>query len=568
MSSPRLRVQFEKLFEHFDGKDSDIQLEEVTEILFCTRRNARIVLNKLEEEGWIEWHPAAGRGNLSQLVFKRNRQDVSENLARRYLEEGKIGQALNVLDRDTGKLSKVIEGYLGVQHVEGAQVIRLPYYRPLSMLNPTKQHRRSEQHIIHQVFSGLTRLDENEQIQPDLAHTWEAISDIHWRFYLRKGVRFHNGNSLQTAHVVDSINRIKTNTLFSHIESVSSPAPLIIDIHLNSSDWHFPLLLCEASAKIMPPEEWQTEEFDLQPIGTGPYRVEVNNDKKLVLEVFDGYFGYRPLVDKVEVWVINDAYSAMVFPSLSNPIPPHNSSADDVELDPGCTYLLLNRKRGLLKDDNWARYLVSKLNSFSLFKTLPEQTIIDMGLLPATGLKPGWQHMLRNNTTAVEKPGTSKFTLAYHAMHPVFPAMVKSISKLLEQDGHQVDLVKYDYKLDVPDNVDIWFKPMGIGTNRDDALAAWLLDYSDINKMSQPDTFTQWHKLIEDWRSKKDEPFPSKQLGLSLSEHYQIIPMFHCWLGVSKDHCGTLQNARCNALGWFDFSKVWVKPEVTGDTER
>ncbi|MDG3085433.1 SgrR family transcriptional regulator [Vibrio hannami] len=563
MSSPRLRAQFEKLFEHFDGKDSGIQLDEITEILFCTRRNARIVLNKLEEEGWIEWHPAAGRGNLSRLVFKRNRQDVSENLAKRYLEEGKIGQALNVLDRDSGKLAKVIEGYLGVQHVEGAQVIRLPYYRALSMLNPIKHHRRSEQHIIHQVFSGLTRLDEKEQIQPDLAHTWEALSSTHWRFYLRKGIRFHNGNNLQTSHVVESLALLsKQKTLFSHIERVSSPAPLIVDIELNKPDWYLPLFLCEASAKIMPPEEWRSDSFDLLPIGTGPYRVALNNDKKLVLEVFDGYYGFRPLVDKVEVWVIDDAYSAMVFPSLSNPIAPHNSSADDVELDPGCTYLLLNRKNGLFKDEQWAKYIVSRLNSFNLFKSLPEQTIIDMGLLPATGLKPGWQHMYHGGTVA-EKPGTSRITLAYHAQHPVFPAMVKSISKLLESDGHHVELVRYDYHLDRPENVDIWFKPMGIGTNRDDALAAWLLDYSDISKLSNRETFAHWHNIIDEWRSQSDAPFPSKQIGLSLSEHCQIIPMFHCWLGVSKDHCGTLQNARCNALGWFDFSSVWIKPDLS-----
>ncbi len=51
MSSPRLRVQFETLFEYFDGKDSDVQLDDrLTDVLCCTRRNARMVLNKLEEE--------------------------------------------------------------------------------------------------------------------------------------------------------------------------------------------------------------------------------------------------------------------------------------------------------------------------------------------------------------------------------------------------------------------------------------------------------------------------------------------------------------------------------------
>lgn len=110
---------------------------------------------------------------------------MSENLAKRYLEEGKIGQALNVLERDATRLTQVIQDYLGLQHQEGQQVVRLPYYRALKMLNPHKPTRRSEQHIIRQVFSGLTKLDENEQVQGDLAHDWEMITAKHWRFYIR-----------------------------------------------------------------------------------------------------------------------------------------------------------------------------------------------------------------------------------------------------------------------------------------------------------------------------------------------------------------------------------------------
>ncbi|MFA0724577.1 SgrR family transcriptional regulator, partial [Vibrio sp. 10N.222.49.E5] len=67
------------------------------------------------------------------LAMPRNQQ---LNLLR-YLQEGKIGQALSVLDHNAAKLTQVIQNYLGVQYQEGEQVIRLPYYRPLSMLNPT-----------------------------------------------------------------------------------------------------------------------------------------------------------------------------------------------------------------------------------------------------------------------------------------------------------------------------------------------------------------------------------------------------------------------------------------------
>ncbi len=103
---------------------------------------------------------------------------------------------------------------------------------------------------------------------------------------------------------------------------------------------------------------------------------------------------------------------------------------------------------------------------------------------------------------------------------------------------------------------------MGLATYRDDALASWLLGYSDIELLSNSDTFAQWQRLVDQWREEKEQPFPARELGKSLVENNQIIPMFHCWLGVSKDQCGSLQNAKCNALGWFDFSKVWLKPTI------
>lgn len=544
MSSPRLRVQFETLFEHFQGQDVETQLEDVTDILFCTRRNARIVLNKMEEEGWIEWHPAAGRGKLSQLIFKRSRADVSENLARRYLNEGKIGQAFAVLDQDAAKLTQVIESYLGVQHQEGLQVVRLPYYRQLSMLNPQKPMRRSEQHIARQVFSGLTRLDEEEQLQPDLAHAWQALSDTHWRFYLRPGVRFHNGNLLTTELIVQNLWQLRLLNLFAHIDRVDSPYPWAVDVHLQKPDTRLPLLLAEACAKILPAESDRNPDFDLMPVGTGPYKVVLNDEKRLVLQAFDGYFGFRPLLDRVEVWVIDEVHSSMVFPSLSNPMKTaRGSSTEEVELDPGCTYLLLNRRNGVAKDEHWARYLTDKLNALNLFRLLPEEKIIELGVLPAYGLKPGWYH----HSAAAQRtlpPESKELTIAYHAQHPMFPTVANAIKQLLSQDGITVNVIKYEHTVVETENVDIWIKPMGIANHRDDALAGWLLNYSDIEFLSKGEDFNQWVSLIDAWRADSSALFPAKELGKSLVEKHQLIPMFHCWLGISKDQCGALQNAK------------------------
>ncbi|MDW6005557.1 SgrR family transcriptional regulator [Vibrio mangrovi] len=562
MSSPRLRVQFETLFEHFEGQNTEVRLEDVTDILFCTRRNARIVLNKMEEEGWIEWHPAAGRGKLSHLIFKRSRSDVSENLARRYLEEGKFGQALSVLDQNAAKLTQVIQSYLGVQHQQGLQVVRLPYYRPLSMLNPRKQMRRSEQHIARQVFSGLTTLDENETLQPDLAHSWQSLSEKHWRFYLRPGVRFHNGEQLTSELVVDSLRELQCFRLFEHIDDVTTPGDWVIDIHLSKPDVHLPVLLAETCAKIVSSSVQQDNEFDLMPVGTGPFKIVINDDKRLILQAFDGYFGYRPLLDKIEVCVIDEAHSSLVFPTLNTPIKMRRgSSREDVDLDPGCIYLQLNRKDGIAQDQVWAEYLSSKLSALSLFKLFPEETVVEWGMLPAHGLKPGWYHH-RPGRQPIVPPVSRPLRIAYHARHPMFPHLIEVIQTLLNQDGIQVELMTYEHSVQVMQDVDIWIKAMGISNHRDDALAGWLLNYSDVSETSQPQDFAYWQQLIDFWRAGNSQIFPAKEIGKSLIEKHQIVPLFHSWLGVSHDQCGALQNAKCNALGWFDFCRVWVKPEL------
>ncbi|QTG90686.1 SgrR family transcriptional regulator, partial [Vibrio furnissii] len=68
-----------------------------------------------------------------------------------------------------------------------------------------------------------------------------------------------------------------------------SPGDCVVDIHLQKPDHRLPLLLSEACAKILLPESQRGDDFDLMPIGSGPYKVIVNDEKRLVLQAFDGY---------------------------------------------------------------------------------------------------------------------------------------------------------------------------------------------------------------------------------------------------------------------------------------
>ncbi|MGH8057893.1 MAG: ABC transporter substrate-binding protein, partial [Candidatus Entotheonellia bacterium] len=58
-------------------------------------------------------------------------------------------------------------------------------------------HRNNQQHTAHAtavMYNGLTDIDQQGNIVPSLAESWEPNKDLTaWTFRLRKGVLFHNG---------------------------------------------------------------------------------------------------------------------------------------------------------------------------------------------------------------------------------------------------------------------------------------------------------------------------------------------------------------------------------------
>src|SRR5256885_6408887 len=61
--------------------------------------------------------------------------------------------------------------------------------------------------VLGNVYEGLTKRDKNLEIIPGLAERWEVLEPTRWRFYLRKGVKFHNGEDFTADDVVFSAAR-------------------------------------------------------------------------------------------------------------------------------------------------------------------------------------------------------------------------------------------------------------------------------------------------------------------------------------------------------------------------
>lgn len=128
-----------------------------------------------------------------------------------------------------------------------------------------------------QLRNGLTEVSPTGELIPELAESWDASSDAKtWTFAIRQGVEFHNGKTLDTQDVVDSINhhlgegnKSAANGILVGIESVKADGNNVV-VSLSGGDADFPFLLSDYHLGICPSNgdgtiDWQSG------IGTGGY---------------------------------------------------------------------------------------------------------------------------------------------------------------------------------------------------------------------------------------------------------------------------------------------------------
>ncbi|WP_373236304.1 ABC transporter substrate-binding protein [Cohaesibacter celericrescens] len=158
------------------------------------------------------------------------------------------------------------------------------------------------------VYEGLIRRAPDLSIQPALAESWELISPTHWRFHLRKGVKFHDGTPFTADDVVFSAERVRSgasdfkNRLAADTEVVavddhtvdfigSKPNPIL---HYTWANWYImSRQWAEANNVSAPQKGGEDESFaTLHENGTGPFSlVKREPGVRTVLEANDDWWG-------------------------------------------------------------------------------------------------------------------------------------------------------------------------------------------------------------------------------------------------------------------------------------
>lgn len=549
MSSPRLQQQFIRLWQHFQGQTTDTTLQELTGVLNCSRRHIRSLLNAMQQEGWLIWQAEAGRGKRSQLSFVYTGLALQQQRAEDLLEQDRIEQLVQLVgDKEAAR--QMLLAHLGRSFRQGKHILRILYYRPLRNLQPGSALRRSEMHIARQIFSGLTNInEENGELKPDLAHHWQMLAPLHWRFYLRPAIRFHHGRELTMEDVITSLKRLTASPLFSHLETITSPMPFVIDIRLNSPDNWLPWLLGSVHAMILP-QEWQTlPDFAQHPIGTGPYAVVRNNSNQLKIRAFDDYFGYRALIDEVNIWVLPDEPEEM---PVSIQLQSDNSRHEQLEsrMEEGGYFLLFDKRSPLASRPEAQRWLRQVFNPISLLNHANISNQRDWS--PAYSLLPRWHHHHPDVPQSMPK-GLTDVTLTFYQAHPEYRILSEIMRTLLAQHGVTLHIQTVSYEDWYQGNADsdIWFGSLNCYLPIEFSLFAMLYELPLAQHCLNDDL----HADAQQWRN---HSLPMAEWCEKLIASGQLHPLLHHWLQLQGQR--SMRGVRMNMLGWFDFKSAWFAP--------
>ena len=175
--------------------------------------------------------------------------------------------------------------------------------------------------VADNLYSGLLALNNNEEIIPDLAESWEISEDgLTYTFHLRPEVKWHDGEAFTSEDVKFTYEMIIENEGYlakdlSIVSSMECPDENTIVITLKEASAPFLASLAWYSNSILPKhlyegvEDWTTcEAATTNPIGTGPFKyVESKSGVSITLERNWDYFGGQPILDKVIYVVSTDA---------------------------------------------------------------------------------------------------------------------------------------------------------------------------------------------------------------------------------------------------------------------
>ncbi len=182
-------------------------------------------------------------------------------------------------------------------------------------LDPTANTAAAIDRVVYaNIYEGLVKVNRRGEFLPGLASRWEVSTDgLAYTFRLRKGVRFHNGETFDAQvarwnlqRAADPTNGNPHPEYFQGIAAIETPDKQTLVVRLKTVDALFIAHLAEGDAVMLPVKAHA--EAKTNPIGTGPFQfVKWLRGDRVELVRFTEYWNSAlPYLDRVIFRFISD----------------------------------------------------------------------------------------------------------------------------------------------------------------------------------------------------------------------------------------------------------------------
>lgn len=139
-----------------------------------------------------------------------------------------------------------------------AETLRFSFDSDVVSLDPYTLNQTFNLGFLGNVYEGLTRRGPDLAIEPALATGWEMVEPTRWRFHLRQGVVFHNGDPFDADDVLFSAERVRSaaSNLANRLAGVTGIIkvdPYTVDFVTGTPN---PLLIAEWDTWFIMDREW------------------------------------------------------------------------------------------------------------------------------------------------------------------------------------------------------------------------------------------------------------------------------------------------------------------------
>lgn len=174
-------------------------------------------------------------------------------------------------------------------------------------LDPFRPVGVHSQQVTSQIYEPILALDKNNRIVPLLAD-YKQLDDITYEFYVKKGVKFHNGDELKANDIIFSIKTGLNTPMVRFLWDSINPDTIVqvddytVRFQLFSPSGSFLSNLTSFMSLIVNEKAYIAggEDYQLNPVGTGPMKfVSWEKNVSCVVERFDGYHGTLPEIKTI-----------------------------------------------------------------------------------------------------------------------------------------------------------------------------------------------------------------------------------------------------------------------------